>query len=170
MHLAHTHHHRFRSFLKLYKHIHPRNVTEFSYRMGDTDRAHIYLSFMLHGAPAGAVPAPAAPVAQLTSSISSLMSAGTSSPGRAASPAPTRSASQLDDFATPTLPPPAAEPAALAQSQARHHELAGILSAIQGDDMKVQDISDNEVAKSHARYMVGGRAEANDERLFQFSE
>jgi threonine dehydratase len=37
------------SFRKLISHIEPRNVTEFSYRMGDPERASIYLSFQASG-------------------------------------------------------------------------------------------------------------------------
>lgn len=34
--------------------------------------------------------------------------------------------------------------------------------------MQALDISDNELAKSHCRYLVGGRADVPDERLFRF--
>lgn len=34
--------------------------------------------------------------------------------------------------------------------------------------MKALDISDNELAKSHARYLVGGKAKVQDERMFRF--
>lgn len=34
--------------------------------------------------------------------------------------------------------------------------------------MKGFDISDDELAKSHARYMVGGRTQVPNERMFRF--
>ena len=34
--------------------------------------------------------------------------------------------------------------------------------------MVAHDISDDEMAKSHARYMVGGASDPPDERLFRF--
>lgn len=34
--------------------------------------------------------------------------------------------------------------------------------------MKPLDISDNEMAKSHARYLSGGRSKVPDERMFRF--
>lgn len=36
--------------------------------------------------------------------------------------------------------------------------------------MRGQDISDDELAKSHARYLVGGRYDVPDERIFRFGE
>lgn len=43
-----------------------------------------------------------------------------------------------------------------------------MLDAIQQQGFKGFDISDNEMAKSHTRYMVGGCAIVPDERLFRF--
>ena len=37
-------------------------------------------------------------------------------------------------------------------------------------EMKGSDISDDELAKSHARYMIGGRVDVPNERLFRFGE
>lgn len=34
--------------------------------------------------------------------------------------------------------------------------------------MSAIDLSDNELAKSHARYLVGGKANVCDERVFRF--
>jgi hypothetical protein len=34
--------------------------------------------------------------------------------------------------------------------------------------MKALDISENELAKSHARYLVGGKSKVKDERMFRF--
>lgn len=36
--------------------------------------------------------------------------------------------------------------------------------------MHGEDISDNELAKSHIRYLVGGRFVVPDERLFSFGK
>jgi threonine dehydratase len=137
--------------------------------MDNSDRAHIYLSFMLHGAPQGAMPVPQAPV------LTQAQTAGLGTPGRAPSPAPRgRNGANGDTVLppAPAAPTAPAEPAVVAQSQARQQELAGILKAIEADGMRVRDISDNEMAKSHARYMVGGRCgkPVQGERLFQFSE
>ncbi|KAJ8518287.1 hypothetical protein ONZ45_g4648 [Pleurotus djamor] len=51
---------------------------------------------------------------------------------------------------------------------ARAAEVDGILSALERDGMKASDISDNEMAKSHGRYMIGGCQSVPNERLFRF--
>ncbi|KAJ1980480.1 threonine deaminase [Dimargaris verticillata] len=91
------------SFLKLYETIYPRNVTEFSYRYSDPDKAYIFMSFIVNN---------------------------------------------------------------------REQEIPDILAQIEALGMKAMDISDNEMAKSHARYLVGGRCQPNNERMvrFQFPE
>ena len=53
----------------------------------------------------------------------------------------------------------------LSGGQAEKDRLLGELAEQQ---LPVQDLSDNEVAKLHVRYMVGGRASAEDERLLRF--
>ncbi|BFZ56558.1 threonine deaminase [Savitreella phatthalungensis] len=90
------------TFLKLYSHIEPRAVTEFSYRKSDLSAAAIYMSFKV-------------------------------------------------------------------QSRS---EVPEILAALEADGYDAQDMSDNEMAKSHARYMVGGKTRVENERLlrFQFPE
>lgn len=48
-------------------------------------------------------------------------------------------------------------------------ELAQIISQLEAEHYPVADLSDDEMAKQHVRYMVGGRpAEALEERLFSF--
>ncbi|KAJ1969092.1 threonine deaminase [Dimargaris xerosporica] len=91
------------SFLKLYETIYPRNVTEFSYRYSDPDKAYIFMSFIVNN---------------------------------------------------------------------REQEIPEILAQIEARGMQAMDISDNEMAKSHARYLVGGRCQPNNERMvrFQFPE
>jgi threonine dehydratase len=41
--------------------------------------------------------------------------------------------------------------------EARKKELAEILEALETDGMEAHDLSDNELAKDHARYLVGGK-------------
>jgi threonine dehydratase len=43
-----------------------------------------------------------------------------------------------------------------------------LISTLQREGYPVADMSDNEMAKMHVRYMVGGRAQASDEQLFRF--
>ena len=49
----------------------------------------------------------------------------------------------------------------------REKEVADLLAELEKHDMKGYDISDDELAKSHARYMIGGRVNVPNERLFQ---
>src|SRR6266542_324321 len=50
----------------------------------------------------------------------------------------------------------------------REQELPEILKSLEANGMHGQDISDNEMAKSHARYLVGGRSKVENERLYRF--
>lgn len=54
------------------------------------------------------------------------------------------------------------------ESMSRKNEVDGILAQLAADDMRGYDISDDELAKSHARYMVGGCENVADERVFRF--
>ncbi|KAF9113905.1 hypothetical protein BGX27_000594 [Mortierella sp. AM989] len=87
------------AFLRLYKHIHPLMVTEFSYRYAPNRKAQIYMSFLC---------------------------------------------------------------------QDRRKEVPIIMENLAKENMQAWDISDDEMAKSHARYMIGGRSEAANERMFRF--
>ncbi|PKC05214.1 threonine dehydratase I [Rhizophagus irregularis] len=87
------------SFVKLYNQIHPRQITEFSYRYSDSEKAWIYTSFMVDN---------------------------------------------------------------------REQELPEILQNLKDNGMYGQDISDNEMAKCHARYLVGGRSKVENEQLYRF--
>ncbi|KAI0058102.1 threonine dehydratase I [Artomyces pyxidatus] len=89
------------SFFALHTIIHPRAVTEFTYRYNSDQRAHVFLSFQL-------------------------------------------------------------------ETKSRATEVAAVLAALENEGMKGYDISDDEMAKSHARYMIGGTSEAPNERLFRF--
>ncbi|MBW0508377.1 hypothetical protein O181_048092 [Austropuccinia psidii MF-1] len=101
------------SFSKLYSHIYPRPVTEFSYRYSGSSQAFIFISF------------------------------------------------RLSSVSKPHQPP----------LEARLEEIKALLNEISDDPigMKARDISDNEMAKSHARYLIGGRVNAPHERLISFA-
>ncbi|KAI9002563.1 tryptophan synthase beta subunit-like PLP-dependent enzyme [Hyaloraphidium curvatum] len=55
------------------------------------------------------------------------------------------------------------------QTRDRETELGAIFAELAKKDMHGTDISDNETAKAHVRYLMGGRAKLPDERLFRFS-
>lgn len=50
----------------------------------------------------------------------------------------------------------------------RADEVAAIITELERIGMKACDISDNEMAKSHGRYMIGGCQSVPNERLFRF--
>lgn len=50
----------------------------------------------------------------------------------------------------------------------RDREMAALLARIEEDGMQAQDLSGNELAKTHIRYLVGGRSGVRDERLYMF--
>lgn len=52
----------------------------------------------------------------------------------------------------------------------RERDLADLMSRLEGQGMVACDLSDNELAKSHIRYLVGGRCavSSTEERLFAF--
>ncbi|KAI9000029.1 tryptophan synthase beta subunit-like PLP-dependent enzyme [Gaertneriomyces semiglobifer] len=93
------------SFMELYKTIHPRAVSEFSYRFSDTEQACIFMSFMVGGQ----------------------------------------------------------------KGQDRDAELRQVFEALEQKGMKARDASHDELAKSHARYMIGGHCHLPDERVFRFA-
>ncbi|KAJ5175242.1 uncharacterized protein N7482_001119 [Penicillium canariense] len=47
-------------------------------------------------------------------------------------------------------------------------DLAKIMQELEKSGMTTRDLSDDELAKRHVRFMVGGRSEVADERLFMF--
>lgn len=53
-------------------------------------------------------------------------------------------------------------------TNSREKEVEGVLSELEASGMKGSDISDNEMAKSHARYMIGGSKDVPHERVFRF--
>ncbi|GAA5871559.1 hypothetical protein JCM16303_000792 [Sporobolomyces ruberrimus] len=56
----------------------------------------------------------------------------------------------------------------LSPQAARVEELSSLLSQLSKKGMKALDISENELAKSHARYLVGGKQKVENERMFRF--
>ncbi|GAA5914149.1 hypothetical protein JCM6882_004939 [Rhodosporidiobolus microsporus] len=57
---------------------------------------------------------------------------------------------------------------ALTPQQLRARELSSLTASLEGLGMKALDISENELAKSHARYLVGGKSKVENERMFRF--
>ncbi|KAF5386225.1 hypothetical protein D9615_002236 [Tricholomella constricta] len=53
-------------------------------------------------------------------------------------------------------------------SMSRTTEVEEVLAALEASDMKGIDISDDEMAKSHVRYMIGGCHNVPNERVFRF--
>ncbi|CBQ72308.1 probable ILV1-anabolic serine and threonine dehydratase precursor [Sporisorium reilianum SRZ2] len=144
------------AFLKLHNHINPRMVTEFSYRYGDSTKAQILLSFMLNGSKAPAVAsaetqAPeAVPVPDIPTSTSS---------------EPATLASSTASLADTTAQLSASLAASTLSSSS---ELDSILAALTADGMTPIDLSGDEVSKSHLRYLVGGKTNVPNERIFRF--
>ena len=56
----------------------------------------------------------------------------------------------------------------MTSTDSRDKEVADVLATLEKNDMKGSDISDNEFAKSHARYMIGGSPAIPNERVFRF--
>ncbi|KAJ7132763.1 tryptophan synthase beta subunit-like PLP-dependent enzyme [Mycena crocata] len=54
------------------------------------------------------------------------------------------------------------------ETVSRQVEVAALLKALAAEDMVGFDISDNEMAKSHARYMIGGSQTVLNERVLRF--
>lgn len=52
----------------------------------------------------------------------------------------------------------------------RSAEVEAVLDACNSSGLTAIDISDDELSKSHARYMIGGRANVRHERTFRFRE
>ncbi|RPD57486.1 threonine ammonia-lyase [Lentinus tigrinus ALCF2SS1-7] len=54
------------------------------------------------------------------------------------------------------------------ETTSRTKEVSELIAALEQLDMKAVDISDDEMAKSHARYMIGGCTKVPNERMFRF--
>jgi threonine dehydratase len=55
-------------------------------------------------------------------------------------------------------------------SSSRPTEVSSILAQLEQEGMKGLDLSESEMAKSHARYLIGGCQSVPHERLFRFRE
>jgi len=53
-------------------------------------------------------------------------------------------------------------------TNSREQEVSELLSTLESQGMKGYDLSDDEMAKSHSRYMIGGAQRVKNERLFRF--
>ncbi|RMD44321.1 hypothetical protein DV735_g878, partial [Chaetothyriales sp. CBS 134920] len=56
----------------------------------------------------------------------------------------------------------------VSSASARATEIGSLFSRLEAEGMQPRDFSDDELAKTHVRYLVGGRASVPDERLFMF--
>jgi len=75
----------------------------------------------------------------------------------------------LPTNSTPAQPNGGTSTPLLSPQQARTEELSNLLSELHRQaGFKALDISDNELAKSHARYLVGGKSKVENERMFRF--
>jgi threonine dehydratase len=52
----------------------------------------------------------------------------------------------------------------------RSEEVGGLIAAAHDQDLHALDISNDEMSKSHGRYMIGGRRDVENERMFRFRE
>ncbi|SPC61403.1 probable ILV1 - anabolic serine and threonine dehydratase precursor [Ustilago sp. UG-2017b] len=147
------------AFLRLHNHIHPRAVTEFSYRYSDRRKAQILLSFMLNGTK---TPLPPPTTSGEAPGTGAMPVAENISPTTAASGSLSSSTASLNT-----------EPARIADSLATStlsggSELESILAGLAADGMTAIDVSGDEVSKSHLRYLVGGKTSVDNERVFRF--
>ncbi|PWZ02067.1 putative ILV1-anabolic serine and threonine dehydratase precursor [Testicularia cyperi] len=185
------------AFLKLHDHIHPRNVTEFSYRYNSSEKAQIFLSFILNGtnvprsssAPDNTAPAAAAAAASAHNGDGDVPvampvpdpvreAAAAARDTHAARDASSASTATAMGSSTSSLSAAAAggDPNKLAESMmasslslnSGSSELASILASLSSAGMPAIDISGDEVSKSHLRYMVGGLTAVPNERIFRF--
>jgi len=56
----------------------------------------------------------------------------------------------------------------VSSAAARARELDSLFSRLSAEGMTATDLSNDELAKTHIRYLVGGRSEVKDERLYMF--
>lgn len=88
-----------------------------------------------------------------------------------------RRANILFSFKLGTATPASTSPADINRTLSpadRDAEIAALLEALRKEDMHGVDVSDNELAKSHGRYMIGGQPKEGQgvehERIFRFGE
>ena len=56
----------------------------------------------------------------------------------------------------------------VSSASARDREMSSLISRLETEGMKAADVSGDELAKTHIRYLVGGLSGVADERLFMF--
>jgi threonine dehydratase len=56
------------------------------------------------------------------------------------------------------------------ETASRAIEVSEVLAELEKEGMKGRDISDDELAKSHGRYLVGGCQDVTHERVFRFGK
>lgn len=56
------------------------------------------------------------------------------------------------------------------ETASRATEVSDVLAELEKEGMKGRDISDDELAKSHGRYLVGGCQDVAHERVFRFGK
>lgn len=203
------------SFLKLHSHIHPRSITEFSYRYNAAAEgvAHIYLSFLLNGSTNSGGNPQATGSSTATASTTAAAAAAVSAASHSVPPRETGASHTTNGDATLNAPfvnghnasaaysthstPNAANfnldglasqlpasttspttpsgnngggdpPSTAIPRTARQVEVSSIINALSSSGMRGTDISTNEMAKSHGRYLIGGRQRVPHERLFRF--
>ena len=126
------------AFADLIETIQPMNVTEFAYRYARDTEAHVLLGVSLPSTPYS------------SSSVSVPSSPLTSQP---TSP----------KLSTPDSNSPNSSSKSPCNEQIRH-----LIHRLRTRNMHATNLSDDELAKTHVRYLVGGRSAVPDERLFLF--
>ena len=185
------------AFRGLIGHIFPRNVTEFSYRLGDAEAASVYLSFQARLPSSSSLGPPADPspphmhprrypfscTLDAPPSPSFLGIPVSSSPGLPSSQAHGVDAfeKQADADAAMASMRSDGEERRGAQALSSHSQPSSPSltlhsqpsspsppASISLTGLDVTDLRDNELAKSHLRHLGGGRAHAAHERLIRF--
>jgi threonine dehydratase len=149
------------AFRRLIRRLEPRNVTEFSYRHSGngSEAAHIYLSFQARKAARKRRGSPRGCTCHGRAKVHSLCEprrvAKLGARSHACGPMAHTGAG------THTTAPPSL--------QARGKDDVGaVLRAIKEDGCDALDLTDNELAKDHARHLAGGRSRVDNERIYRF--
>ena len=130
------------AFADLIETIQPMNVTEFAYRYSRDTEAHVLLGVSL----------PTIPYSSSSSSLSAIPS-----------PLPSQPSS-------PKLAPNSEAPitSTSTSSSPCDEQIRDLIHRLRTRNMHATNLSDDELAKTHVRYLVGGRSAVPDERLFLF--
>jgi len=179
-------------FLDLYQnHIHPRTVTEVSYRYGGAvgkGQAHIFISFLLSTPPGADVGSALAGLAEeeeeegvkaptLGVAAAAVANLDLGAARGSTSEAPSSNLDLGAARGSTSEAPSSARPGQVRRGSAGATtddlrppapELSDLLDKLEVSGMPAIDISGNELAKAHARYIVGGRVNVKYERIFRF--